>query len=58
MIVRKDDYDGFKNFDFMNDTNETVQWLFKMGRTGEALELQAKAAERFREIFNYGGRRK
>lgn len=54
MIMRQDNYDGFKCFDFFNDTDDTVKWLFRVGRNAEALELQAKGAEWFRSRFNYG----
>ena len=54
MIMRQDNYDGFKCFDFSNDTDDTAAWLFRVGRNAEALELQAKGAEWFRSRFNYG----
>jgi hypothetical protein len=59
MIVRREDYDGFKCFDFFNDTDDTVLWLWRVGRNAEALELQ-KRAEEFHlsdNRFRYGDKR-
>jgi len=47
MIVRKNDYDGFKSFDFFNDAADTYQWLLRMGRKDEARELDLKTLEWF-----------
>ena len=46
MIVRRENYDGFKNFDFYNDGDDTSAWLYRMGRDAEGellIELTANA---------------
>lgn len=46
MIVRRENYDGFKNFDFYNDGDDTSAWLYRMGREQEGdllIELTANA---------------
>ncbi len=39
MIVRRDDYDGFRNFDFFNDGEDTSAWLYRVGREQEGARL-------------------
>ena len=46
MIVRRENYDGFKCFDFFNDGNDTSAWLYRVGREAEGallIELTANA---------------
>jgi hypothetical protein len=47
MIVRKNDYDGFKCFDFFNDAEDTERWLRRVGRNDEDNELNIKTLEWF-----------
>lgn len=47
VIVRKDNYYGFKNFDFFNDGADTYRWLRRVGRKDEATELDLKTLEWF-----------
>ena len=49
MIVRRENYDGFKNFDFFNDGQDTAAWLYRVGRKEEGVrltELTETAGER------------
>jgi hypothetical protein len=46
MIVRRENYDGFKCFDFFNDGTDTAAWLYRVGREQEGallIELTANA---------------
>ncbi len=47
MSVRKNDYNGFENFDFFNDSHDTEMWLRRVGRKDEANELVAKTLDWF-----------
>jgi len=47
MIVRRENYNGFENFDFFNDAQDTERWLRRMGRKDEANELNLKTLEWF-----------
>jgi len=47
MIDRRENYDGFKCFDFFNDAKDTWRWLRRVGRKEEARELDLKTLEWF-----------
>lgn len=64
MIVRRDNYDGFKNFDFFNDGSDTSAWLYRVGREEEGAKLIELTANAQRNpmtidaaIMLVGGRR-